>query len=508
MTMTDRQPAPTGNLTATQAPRNGAAEADATYDPRRWRSLPIVLSATFMSLFDVFVVNVAAPSVQQDLHASSATLELIVAAYSFTYAAGLVTGARLGDLLGRRRMFVVGLGLFAAASFLCGAAPTSAALIAGRLAQGLGAAAMVPQVLAMLTVSFPPSERPRAFSLFGATVGLGTVSGQVLGGVLLHLNVLGLGWRPIFLVNVPIGIAAIVAAYRLLPESRARFADRLDPLGVVLLSTGIGAITAPLVLGRSQHWPVWTWASFVAGALLVTTFILWERRLGERGGHPLLPLTLFRHRAFNVGLLVNLGFFSFFGSVLLTLTVFLQEGVHDSPLTAGLTFAPLGVAFAASSLAGRRLQARWGTNVITAGTAIALAGIVGLTLVVSEAGLSASAIELSPVLVLIGIGSGLVVPLIVAGVLQSVPGTSAGAASGVLTTTQQFSITLGISAVGTLFFARLASAGMVAAMQAGLVADLALVGLALTMTLLLPRPPAAEDARAGAPSLRPAEESA
>jgi len=209
-----------------------------------------------------------------------------------------------------------------------------------------------------------------------------------------------------------------------------------------------------------------------------------------------------------VGLLVNLGFFSFFGSVLLTLTVFLQEGVHDSPLTAGLTFAPLGVAFAASSLAGRRLQARWGTNVITAGTAIALVGIVGLTLVVSEAGLSASAIELSPVLVLIGIGSGLVVPLIVAGVLQSVPGTSAGAASGVLTTTQQFSITLGISAVGTLFFARLASAGMVAAMQAGLVADLALVGLALTMTLLLPRPPAAEGAPAGAASLRPAEENA
>jgi MFS family permease len=502
MTMTERQLAPANSSPATDASTTEAPLRDTapTYDPRRWRSLPVVLSAVFMSLFDVFVVNVAAPSVQHDLHASSAALELIVAAYSFTYAAGLVTGARLGDLVGRRRMFTIGLGVFAVASLLCGVAPTSGALIAGRLAQGVGAAAMVPQVLAMLTVSFPPAERPRAFSLFGATVGLGTVSGQVLGGVLLHLDILGLGWRPIYLVNVPIGIAAIVAARRLLPESRATLADRLDPLGVVLLTSGIGAITAPLVLGRSQHWPVWTWASFVAGAALVTTFLWWERRLGDRGGHPLLPLGLFRHRAFNTGLLVNLGFFSFFGSVLLTLTVFLQEGVHDSPLTAGLTFAPLGVAFAASSLAGRRLQAKWGTNVITAGTAIALAGIVGLTLVVSEAGLSASAIELSPVLVLVGIGSGLVVPLIVAGVLQSVPGTSAGAASGVLTTTQQFSITLGISAVGTLFFARLASAGMVAAMQAGLLADMGLVGLALVMTLLLPRPPAAASAAQAAPA--------
>src|SRR5436190_3340100 len=201
MTITERQLAPAGDSPAIEAPTTEAppSETDSGYDPRRWRSLPIVLSATFMSLFDVFVVNVAAPSVQHELHASSATLELIVAAYSFTYAAGLVTGARLGDLVGRRRMFVVGLGLFVVASFLCGVAPSSGVLIAGRLAQGLGAAAMVPQVLAMLTVSFPPAERPRAFSLFGATVGLGTVSGQILGGVLLHLNLLGLGWRPIFL---------------------------------------------------------------------------------------------------------------------------------------------------------------------------------------------------------------------------------------------------------------------------------------------------------------------
>ena len=244
----------------------------------------MVLSATFMSLFDIFVVNVAAPSIQRDLHASSATLELVVAGYSFSYAAGLVTGARLGDLVGRRRMFMIGLGIFAAASLLSGVAPTSTILVVGRLAQGFGAAAMIPQVLSLLTTNFRPDERPRVFSLFGVTVGLGTVAGQILGGVLLDLNLFGWGWRSIFLVNVPIGIAAIVLARRLLPESRPDVADRLDPLGVVLLTTGVGAITAPLVLGQADGWPLWTWISFAAGAALVGSFLWWENRLGRPRG--------------------------------------------------------------------------------------------------------------------------------------------------------------------------------------------------------------------------------
>ena len=457
------------------------------YDSRRWVALPVLLSATFMSLFDIFVVNVAAPSIQHDLRATSATLQLLVAGYSFSYAAGLVTGARLGDLYGRRRLFVFGLLLFAGASLLCGMAPTAGLLLAGRLAQGLGAAAMVPQVLALATVNFPPEERPRVFSLFGATVGMGTVAGQVLGGVFLKLNILGLGWRPIFLVNVPIGITAAVLARRLLPESRPPLADRLDLLGVALLSTGLGAVIVPLVLGREVHWAAWTFASLTAGGLLLAAFLAWERSLGQRGGHPLLPLDLFEHRAFSVGLLVNLGFFAFFGSLLLTLTVFLQEGLHDSPLRAGLTFGPLGIAFALSSLAGRPLQQKFGTTTIIAGTATSLAGVVGLILLVNLVGLSLTSLALAPVLVLMGIGNGLVIPLIVSGVLQSVPGASAGAASGVLATTQQFSMVLGIAAVGTLFFGRIASAGIFSAMQAALLADLGLVGLALVMTFLLPR---------------------
>lgn len=498
MTLTQSPPAPRPELGSVD-PDNAMADDSQGYDPRRWRALPVVLSATFMSLFDIFVVNVAAPSIQHDLHASSATLELVVAGYSFSYAAGLVTGARLGDLVGRRRMFVIGLGLFAAASLLSGIAPSSTILVAGRLAQGFGAAAMIPQVLSLLTTNFRPDERPRVFSLFGATVGLGTVAGQILGGVLLHVNLFGWGWRSIFLVNVPIGIAAIVLARRLLPESRPDVADRLDPLGVVLLTTGVGAITAPPVLGQAEGWPLWTWVSFVAGAALVGSFLWWENRLGTQGGRPLLPLSLFEHRAFNVGLLVNLGFFSFFGSVLLTLTIFLQEGLRYSPMRAGLTFAPLGVAFALSSLRGRQLHDRYGTTIISVGAATALVGVVGLTIVVSVSGLSATSLELSPVLAMIGVGNGLVIPLIVSGVLQSVPPTATGAASGVLATTQQFSMTLGIAAVGTLFFAMEASAGIVSALQTALLADVGLVTFAWAMTMLLPRRPVSEGLEAPTP---------
>ncbi len=487
LTQSSRLPTPADPVTPSDAGQAvEAAPGPVAYDPRRWRSLPIVLSATFMALFDVFVVNVAAPSIQHDLGAPPSVLELVLAGYSFTYAAGLVTGGRLGDLAGRRRMFILGLSVFAAASLLSGVAPTSAVLVVGRLAQGVGAAAMVPQVLSMLNTNFAPAERGRVFSLFGVTVGLGTVAGQILGGALLHFDLFGWGWRPIFLVNVPIAIVAIVLARRMLPESRVSAADRLDPAGVVLLTTGVGAITVPLVLGRSEHWALWTWASFVVGTFLVVLFLRWERRLGNRGGHPLLPLTLFEHRAFNVGLLINFGFYAFFGSVLLTVALFLQDGLHDSPMRAGLVFGPLGVAFALSSLRGRSLHARYGNRVISVGTAIVLVGVGGLTIAVAVSGLSASFFELALPLAVMGIGNGLVIPLIVSGVLESVPARASGAASGVLATTQQFSMTLGIAAVGTLFFALESSAGITSALEAGLFADFALVAFAFAMTLALP----------------------
>jgi EmrB/QacA subfamily drug resistance transporter len=461
---------------------------DAAPDPRRWRSLPVILTATFMGLFDVFVVNVSAPSIQHDLNATSGGLELVLAGYSFTYAIGLVTGGRMGDLFGRRRLFIGGMALFTIASALCGVAPTIAILIGGRLLQGVGAAAMVPQVLAIIHHNFPAEERARALSFFGATVGIGTVAGQILGGVLLQLDIAGLGWRPIFFVNIPIGIAAIVGALRLVPESRAVRSEALDPAGLVSLTVGLGALLAPLVLGRTEGWPAWTWVSLAVSPVILGAFVVWERSLELRGGGPLLRLGLLRLPAMVSGLGMSAAFFCFFGGFLLVFTVFLQTGLHDSPLRAGLTFAPLGVGFATSSLVGRRLATRFGApSLTTAGATLSATGLLMLAFAVGASGLGIGTAVLVPALVLTGLGNGLVIPLLIGAVLAGVPGDWSGAVSGVLTTTMQLSLALGVALVGLLFFPQISNVGIASATSQSLFVTLGMVAVALALSLTLPR---------------------
>jgi EmrB/QacA subfamily drug resistance transporter len=481
-----------------------AGSADAvTLDPRRWRALPFVLVASFMSLFDVFVVNVAAPSIGADLHTSNAGLELIVAGYSFTYAAGMVTGGRLGDRSGRRRMFLLGMGLFTLASALCGIAPTESTLIAGRFLQGIGAAAMVPQALAIINVTFPPVERPRAFALFGVAIGLGAMSGQVVGGLLVDLDILGLGWRPIFLVNVPIGIAAMTAVWRLLGESRSASPLPLDLPGLGALTAGLGLVLVPLTLGRDEGWPVWTWAALAAGLGCLGLFGAWEARLARIGGHPIVPPAVLRSRQVTAGLLVSLGFFVFFGSFMLALTIFLQEGQHRSPLNAGLVFGPVGIAFALSSMAARRLVGTYGPRVLTAGTTLSFVAVGGMTLLVHEKGLSVTTASLIPLLVLVGIGNGLVIPALAAAVLSGTPADVSGAVSGLLATTQQFASALGVAGIGALFFAQADRGGPAAGLTASLLCDVVAVAVAIAGTLALPRVAAAAAVAARLPA-RPA----
>ncbi|HZE30112.1 MAG TPA: MFS transporter, partial [Actinoallomurus sp.] len=270
--------------------------------PRRWMMLPVILSATFMALFDFFVVNVAAPSMEHDLHAGQAALELIVGGYAFTYASGMVTGGRLGDLLGYRRLFVAGMAIFTLASLLCGLAQSPSELVAARLLQGLTGALMVPQVLALITATFPADERPRAMSWFGVTAGIGAIAGQVLGGLLLDADLFGLGWRVIFLINVPVGLVALVFAMRLLPYHRAERRPRLDPLGAIGISGALALILVPLILGREEGWPLLTWVSMALSLPVLAATLGWELHLTRRGGEPLLDLTLFRNRAFAAGL--------------------------------------------------------------------------------------------------------------------------------------------------------------------------------------------------------------
>ncbi|GII54351.1 MFS transporter [Planotetraspora thailandica] len=464
--------------------------------PRRWPMLPVLLAALFMAQFDLYVVNVAAPSLQHDIHAGQAALELIVAGYGFTYASGLITGGRLGDLLGSRRMFLVGMLAFVVASLLCGLAGGPGELIAARLLQGLAGAAMVPQVLAIIAAVFPPAERSRAVAWFGVTIGVGAVAGQVIGGALLQVDVLGLGWRVIFLVNVPIGLAAAALALRLLPHPQAAVRPELDPVGAAGISAALAFALLPLVLGRTEHWPLWTWISLAASVPAMALVLWWEAALARRGGQPVLDLTLLRSPALARGLVICLAAFCSFFSFLFVLTLVLQSGLSLSPLAAGLTFTPLGLSFAAASIAAPRIAVRQGARLVTTGYAVAAAGLIGLYVDLHLSGAHTDVARLIGPLVLIGLGNGLAVPALTGVVLAGARTAQAGAASGILTASQQFAAAGGVAGIGTVFFAALGdrhgTAGYASALAWVAALDLALVLVACLVSRSLWNPETAE----------------
>jgi MFS family permease len=425
-------------------------------DPRRWRMLPVILTVNFMSLFDFFVVNVAAPSLKTHLHAGQADLELIIGGYAFAYASCLITGGRLGDQFSYRRIFLLGVTAFTVASALCGLAQNPGELVAARLLQGLTAAAMVPQVIALITAVFPPQERARALSWFGVSIGVGSVAGQVLGGLLLDANVFGLGWRAIFLVNVPIGVVAITLGARLVPPIRSERHPQLDLVGAVGLAGALGLILVPLTLGRVQGWPVWTWVCMAASVPALAAVLGWEYQLGRGRGQPLLDLSLFRSRSFCAGLGINMAVMAYFASFMFGLTLMLQDGLRLSPLQAGLTFALHGVIFAVVSLAARRVASAIGPPAtVTLGMAVVAAGLGAMITVVAVSGAASSPLRLIGPIAVIGIGNGLAVPTFIGAVIMGVPPNRAGSVAGILATAQQFGLAAGIAVLGGAFFAAL-----------------------------------------------------
>ena len=477
--------------------------------PRRWLMLPVVLMAMFMASFDIWAVNVAAPSLQRDLHVSDAALQLIVGGYAFMYASGMVTGGRLGDLFGYRRMFMIGVVSFAAASLLCGLAQSSTELVVARLFQGLTGAAMVPQVLALITATFPARERSRALAWFGVTMGLGFVSGQILGGGLIQANIAGLGWRAIFLVNVPVGVAALIASALVVPAAWGQRRPRLDPLGALGVSASLALALVPLTLGRDEGWPVWTWVSLAAALPVLALTVAWERRLARRGGEPLLDLPLFRDRAFSAGLLVNFGLVFFFGSFMFVLTLLLQAGLGQSPLQAGIEALPLAAAFTTMSILSPRIQARLGARAITVGAVITTIGTIALAYTGARYHGQLTGWDLAPSTALIGLGQGISMPLLIGAVLTHVQPERAGAAAGILTTTQQFGAASGIAVIGAVFYSALGAtpdrATFVSAMVVAMSVNAALVAGAAAVTWLLPRRTAQREQPAEAEQLTPAE---
>ena len=330
-------------------------------------TLAVLLAGVFMALLDFFIVNVALPSAEHDLHASSAAIQWVVAGYGLAMASGLVTGGRLGDLFGRKRVFIVGLLLFTAASAVCGLAPNPGVLIGARIAQGLGAAVFVPQILGVIGAAFSGAGRVRAFTGYGLTAGLGAVFGQLIGGALIQADPFHLTWRSIFWINVPIGLAAALLAVRALPSVPRTGRTRLDPVGGTLLTLAVVALVLPLVEGRQYGWPAWTWACLAASPILLGLFYLHQRRLIGRGGEPVLNPVLFGQRSFAAGVPIALVYNIAVGSFFFVLALYLQQGRGMTALDSGLLFIAVGGPYLATSLRSGKLAARFGRRLMMVG---------------------------------------------------------------------------------------------------------------------------------------------
>lgn len=417
--------------------------------------LAVLLSAVFMAQFDFFVVNVAAPSLQRDLHAGEGALELVVGGYAFAYAGAMITSGRLGDLFGHRRMFATGALAFALTSALCAVATSPGQLIAARLAQGVAGAMTVPQVLALITAAFPAEIRPRALGWYSATAGLGSIAGQVLGGLLLEANVAGLGWRVIFLINVPIGAVVCPLALRLLPEHGDRGRARLDPVGALGVAGALALVLVPLSLGRADGWPAWTWIAVGAALPVALATWRWERLLGRRGGTPVLELALLRSSSFVAGLAAGAAFMFSFASLMFTLTLLLQDGLGLDALQAGLVFSPMGATFAIGALSGRKLVERHGLRAVVPGSLLVATGLALLVARLAIAGSGVGVPSIVLALSIAGLGNGLVLPSLIGVALVGVRPKDAGAASGMFVTAQQFAGAVGVAAIGALFFSAL-----------------------------------------------------
>ncbi|MDN2617665.1 MFS transporter [Enterobacter kobei] len=440
-----------------------------------WLGLSVLLLAGFVTIFDLFVVNVAIPSMQAGLGASFAQIGFIVAGYELAFGVLLITGGRLGDLFGRRRLFIVGMAGFTIASALCGLAPSAGFLIGARVLQGLAAALLFPQVYASIRVNFDGDDSRRAFGLLGMTLGLAAIAGQVLGGWLVHADLFGLGWRSIFLINVPIGLFAIVAA-RCIPESRAPQRPALDWMGVALVSAGLALLLVPLIEGPGQGWPVWSLLSLGVAVLLLALFSQQQEQRRTAGGMPLVDMSLLAQPRFALGVALVLLVYSTGSSFFLCFALLVQTGLGFDPFTAGSIFVPCSVGFVLASLAAPRLVARWATRAIVAGALIYAVSLGLLIAQVWMAGAELLPARLIPVLIVVGAGQGFIMTPLLNLVLGFVDEAQAGMASGVISTVQQVGAALGVAVVGILFAAALAGEEGVAA-QAGQYASAFVAGM-------------------------------
>ncbi|MFC3578080.1 MFS transporter [Streptomyces yaanensis] len=478
--MTTTTPAGPGSTPGT---RPASSKTPAT-DNRPGRLLATVLSAQFMALLDVFIVNVAVPTIGSELHATGAELQLVVAGYSITYAVLLITGARLGDLFGHRRVHLVGLAVFTAASLACGLAQGTGELIVFRLVQGAGSALMIPQVLSLIQRHFTGEARAKALGAYAAVLATGAAAGQVLGGILVSADLLGTGWRPVFLVNVPVGLVLLAVGSRVLPRDDVSAPERsrgLDLPGLVLLGAAVSLLTVPLVLGQEEDWPLWSWLCLVAAAVIFALFCGYESRLARRGGAPLIAPRVLRHPGIGLAVFRLLAVMSVNAGFLFLLTLHVQGGLGYTALRAGLTFAPTAVVFGLVGLTWRTWPAAWQPALIPGGFLLAALSVAGVGLALHGGGDGGPWLYAA----FAGVGAGLALSFspTLTRALATVRPEDAADASGLLATVTQLGQLIGVAVFGTLFLNRLESLGAPGAYTSSDALLACMYALAATATL-------------------------
>jgi EmrB/QacA subfamily drug resistance transporter len=418
----------------------------------RWWVLATVVAAQFMFGVDAFIVNVAIPTIAAELHTSSAQIESVIAVYLIAYATLVVTGGRLGDIYGTKSVFIAGVLGFVLTSLWCGLAQSGAELIIARLAQGATAAMMVPQVLATIHLLFSDAARSRAFGIYGIVLGLAGAAGFALGGLLVTSDLAGLGWRVVFFVNVPFGLIIIAFAAWIVPSVPRRAGTQLDVTGAIVLFCGLLCLIGPMLFGRDLHWAPWLWLVMAAGIAIIAAFLQLERRVAQRGGMPLIDLTLLSDAAFMRGLYAAFFFFFTNLSFYLIMTIFMQRALHIPPLQAGLVFVPLALTFVVASRHSGVRARRRGTLVLIEGCGIQVASLAVLALTIALVH-TPSVPVLTSILAIFGYGQGLVMAPLSSVVLSTVKPASAGAGSGIYSTTSQIANASGVALIGAVFFA-------------------------------------------------------
>ncbi len=465
-------------LTAT-APR--AVPAAPTERSERFGlvALLTLILGGFLPILSFFILNVALPAIGTDLQASDGALQLVVGSYGIANATLVVLGGRLGDGYGRRRLFITGMALFTLTSLLCALAPSVGFLLAARVLQGASAALMVPQVLATIAATLTGESRARAIGLFGASGGVAAALGQILGGALVEADLGGLGWRTVFLINVPLGLLGLFAAARLLPETKATHRLPLDLAGAAILATTLVVLLLPLTEGRPLGWPLWTWLLLIAVLPLGIGLGLHQTRIERSARHPLVPPSVLRLRGMRLGLGIALPFFITFSGFMFAFALATQVGARMSALHAGLAILPMGLGFLVASIVGPRLETRWGAGVMTRGALIEAVGYLVLAVSTWVAWPDINALVLTPGMLITGLGTGFVMMPMFGVVVRQVPVQQAGLGSGILITTQQTCLAMGAAIVGTAY---LSMANHWGARDALVVVELGIAVVALGLT--------------------------